>query len=72
MTQNISTEDFTNQQLLGTSNCISLGYPYTVASANTLSVEKLPGGFIVTVNGQRRVIAGVEALAAFLQGWADK
>lgn len=63
-------QDISNQ-LMGASNCISAGYPYTVASSNTLTVEKLPGGFIITVNGQRRVVAGTATLADFLQVWGD-
>jgi hypothetical protein len=68
----------TDLQLMNTSNCIvpyGTGcYPYTCPSLPTgaLNVEKLPGGFIVTLNGRREIVATVEALADYLKRWSEK
>lgn len=68
-----------DQQLIGSSsNCItpyvSGCWPYTYTCAATgpgLHVEKLPGGFIVTLNGRREVVATAEALADYLRRWSE-
>lgn len=72
-----------NQQVNGTSNCIIdlcqpyTTYPYTWTytcppSGPSLSIEKLPGGFIVSFNGRREILASFEALTGYLQRWGGE
>lgn len=70
--------DVLNQMAVGTTtNCIlpytgcSTYYPYVPPSSPSLSIEKLPGGFIITANGRREIVATVEALSAYLQRWSE-
>lgn len=62
-----------------TSNCIvpygssTLGcYTCPQSPTGALNVEKLPGGFIVSLNGRREIVATVEALAEYLKRWSEK
>jgi hypothetical protein len=77
---NSVNNDVLNQMAVGTTtNCIlpytpytGCGiYPYVAPSGPSLSIEKLPGGFIITANGRREIVATVEALSAYLQRWNE-
>jgi hypothetical protein len=77
----MTPQDLNSQlsQLSGstTTNCISpyvtgcWPYPqYTAPTPGTLNVEKLPGGFIVTLNGRREIVSTVDGLAEYLKRWS--
>lgn len=72
----MNQQDLQSQLMANTTtNCITPGcWPYTytatVTSPTTLTVEKLPGGFIVTLNGRREIVATVDALADYLKRWS--
>ncbi len=74
----MNQQDLANQIGGGTTNCItpyvSGCWPstcyYNLPTSGTLNVEKLPGGFIVTLNGRREIVATVDALADYLKRWS--